>query len=336
MNEAYKIVFLNKFFEMEEQDTKIPNLDDANNILDNGLESNKTKIEKDIIPVKVIKRSTRRRLSENNKSILQSAIARKEKSFSEYSKPNKKITKQVKQKSPNEKKQDLLKANLSPSKKIDVTDKPILNKKQPESVDTLLTQSKNSESGLRRSQRTLSSDKDEASNKNENTIDRVQEFLNRHEIYSQTSKLCCCLENKEVFCESEMDLQFCSAIDSIGDKVIGCSRLIETANMLRPSTRIHFGVLCECHRLRLKKHNCCPTCGLYCTQGEFMECVNRHYFHKDCILSVEDKELCPHCGDFTRNIEVKITMHTSKNPVFLPVQKAYQSYCENSLFGLGS
>lgn len=52
------------------------------------------------------------------------------------------------------------------------------------------------------------------------------------------------------------------------DKLIGCTRLVDvtTVPMFRPSNRVPFGVFCKVHRNRLIRHNCCPTCGVFCTQ----------------------------------------------------------------------
>lgn len=52
------------------------------------------------------------------------------------------------------------------------------------------------------------------------------------------------------------------------DQLIGCTRLVDvtTVPMFRPSNRVPFGVFCKVHRNRLIRHNCCPTCGVFCTQ----------------------------------------------------------------------
>ncbi len=65
---------------------------------------------------------------------------------------------------------------------------------------------------------------------------------------------------------------FCTAVDSLRDKLVGCSRLVEIKNvpMCRPSTRVPFGVYCESHKQRLIRHNCCPTCGVFCTEVRIM------------------------------------------------------------------
>lgn len=91
--------------------------------------------------------------------------------------------------------------------------------------------------------------------------------------------------------------------------------------MLRPSVRVPYIILCEVHRERLIRHNCCPTCGLFCTQGRFTQCPSNHQYHRDCQTTGGHMACCPHCGQQTPEYDVMITMRCSKKPVFLPVQK---------------
>lgn len=65
---------------------------------------------------------------------------------------------------------------------------------------------------------------------------------------------------------------YCSAVDSIDDRLVGCSREVNTdiSPLLRPSQRIPYMSLCELHKNRLIRHNCCPTCGIFCTQVSCM------------------------------------------------------------------
>ncbi|XP_076275512.1 histone-lysine N-methyltransferase G9a isoform X2 [Rhynchophorus ferrugineus] len=262
----------------------------------------------------IVKRSSRRR-SIGNKSILQSAIARKERSFSDCNKSPKKASRQIKSK-------------VDEKKNVAEINEPVLNSVDDSNVNRkrlkLVEQSFScqKENGLRRSLRMISSEKEEAQ-KCLSDEELVKDYLEQYSLYRETSKLCCCLETKNIY--SELDSKFCSAIDSFDEKLIGCSRLVELKPlpMYRSSTRIPFGVFCETHIQRLRKHNCCPSCGFFCTQGEFLQCKFKHYFHKDCSIQMEDKALCPHCGDFTNNEVVKIKVHSLKPPVFLPVQMPY-------------
>lgn len=61
---------------------------------------------------------------------------------------------------------------------------------------------------------------------------------------------------------------YCTAIDSIEEKLVGCSRIadVKTIPLLRPSKRVPYQILCSLHKNRLMLHNCCPTCGIFCTQ----------------------------------------------------------------------
>ncbi|CAH1402619.1 unnamed protein product [Nezara viridula] len=115
--------------------------------------------------------------------------------------------------------------------------------------------------------------------------------------------------------------RYCRALDTFESRIIGCCNQIdENTPLLRPSKTIPMLLMCQVHIERLKRHNCCPTCGLFCTQGNFYQCKDYHFFHKECELKRDDCYLCPHCAseDF---IEVKLTLGSHQYPVFLPMQK---------------
>ncbi|XP_014284421.1 histone-lysine N-methyltransferase EHMT2 isoform X2 [Halyomorpha halys] len=115
--------------------------------------------------------------------------------------------------------------------------------------------------------------------------------------------------------------RYCRALDTFESRIIGCcSQIDENTPLLRPSKTIPMLLMCQVHIERLKRHNCCPTCGLFCTQGNFYQCKDYHFFHKECELKRDDCYLCPHCAseDF---IEVKLTLGSHQYPVFLPMQK---------------
>lgn len=65
-----------------------------------------------------------------------------------------------------------------------------------------------------------------------------------------------------------LDEVYCTAIDSIDGKLVGCNNVVDTeeSSLLRPSTRVPYITLCKVHYNRMLRHNCCPTCGLFCTQ----------------------------------------------------------------------
>lgn len=280
-----------------------------------------------------VKRTSKRRPTQHNKSIIQSAIARKEKSFEDYLKPKNKTTKVNKTKEVSlENNEDAINSSTpvkksvssSPSKSL-VSNKKLRKKDSGTSKNDLeidsMQMSLEPEPSLRRSQRTLSSDNKGAFS----TVDNSSNVDNLLKAQLE-SRLCKCTENKEIFMETDSESLFCTAVDSISDKLIGCSRLVDvkTVPMRRPSTRIPFSVFCDVHIQRLIKHNCCPTCGVFCTQGQFAECTSKHQFHKDCQLSIGNLKYCPHCGDSTKSKDVLVSMHSPKKPIFLPVQRSHQ------------
>lgn len=63
----------------------------------------------------------------------------------------------------------------------------------------------------------------------------------------------------------------CQAIDSIEGKQIGCCNPVlmnpeGDIKLQRPSVKVTYLMFCDVHAHRLLIHNCCPTCGLFCTQ----------------------------------------------------------------------
>ncbi|KAL1488388.1 hypothetical protein ABEB36_014862 [Hypothenemus hampei] len=251
---------------------------------------------------------TSRRVS--NKSVLQNAIARKEKSLLLEDKPrirHKRIKARVSAEEVNndpsqeQPKQKTNKSNVRSVKRR------TLPESETEEVDK----------AVRKSPRSLPSESKKLLTIPQEEVESKKGIL--------VSQLCKCTENKQLFMESELDTQFCMAVDSISGQLIGCSKEvnIREVSMVRPSVKIPFGVFCQSHKERLIRHNCCPICGVFCSQGNFLECKSKHYFHKDCILSLSGIKGCPHCGDSSPNAEIIINMHKSKNLVFLPVQRSH-------------
>lgn len=117
---------------------------------------------------------------------------------------------------------------------------------------------------------------------------------------------------------------YCTALDSVDNKVIGCSNQVDRDDvaMRRPSAQIPYIILCRLHKQRMVKHNCCPTCGLFCAQGKFIHCSNGHQYHRDCELLYEDKALCPHCASYGISYEVIITLNGKRNPSSTQTQKS--------------
>lgn len=64
------------------------------------------------------------------------------------------------------------------------------------------------------------------------------------------------------------EIFYCKAVDCVGDKLVGCNNILyeKEVPLFRTSTRVPFLCLCDVHKNRLYRHNCCPTCGVFCTQ----------------------------------------------------------------------
>lgn len=146
----------------------------------------------------------------------------------------------------------------------------------------------------------------------------------------------------------------CQAIDSIEGKQIGCCNPVMVVNdgdikLQRPSVKVTYLMFCDVHSHRLLIHNCCPTCGLFCTQvvnftcsefgttflvvssaphsctfliiqGKFVICESQHMYHRHCELLSEEKHICPHCGQPSPENEIAISIGQDKNPIFVPLQ----------------
>ncbi|XP_043507626.1 histone-lysine N-methyltransferase EHMT2 isoform X2 [Frieseomelitta varia] len=118
---------------------------------------------------------------------------------------------------------------------------------------------------------------------------------------------------------------YCTAIDSIDNRLIGCCNEVDSNDvaMRRPSTRVPFIILCRVHKERLLRHNCCPSCGLFCSHGRFVQCINGHQYHRECEIYPNKKGVCPHCGNETTAYDVMVTMSGLRKPVFIPTRKKF-------------
>lgn len=128
---------------------------------------------------------------------------------------------------------------------------------------------------------------------------------------------------------------FCCAIDEIEKRKIGCTNELTESliSLYRPSVKVSYMVLCSSHKKRLASHNCCSGCGLFCTQGTFVICDNKHFFHRNCatkyILNTPYDPnnpnytgptlllKCPHCGIDAPNYDYRVTMRCENLPVFV-------------------
>lgn len=118
---------------------------------------------------------------------------------------------------------------------------------------------------------------------------------------------------------------YCTAIDSIDNRIVGCCNEVDSNDvaMRRPSTRVPFIILCRMHKERLLRHNCCPSCGLFCSQGRFVQCTNGHQYHRECEIYPNKKGVCPHCGSETAAYDVLVTMNGMRRPVYIPTRKKF-------------
>ncbi|XP_071560297.1 histone-lysine N-methyltransferase EHMT2 [Temnothorax nylanderi] len=118
---------------------------------------------------------------------------------------------------------------------------------------------------------------------------------------------------------------YCTAIDSIDSRVVGCCNEVDANDvaMRRPSTRVPFIILCRMHKERLLRHNCCPSCGMFCSQGRFVQCANGHQYHRECEIYPNKKGVCPHCSSETAAYDVMVTMNGMRRPVFIPTRKKF-------------
>uniref|UniRef100_A0A6P5JXL5 [histone H3]-lysine(9) N-methyltransferase n=1 Tax=Phascolarctos cinereus TaxID=38626 RepID=A0A6P5JXL5_PHACI len=95
----------------------------------------------------------------------------------------------------------------------------------------------------------------------------------------------------------------CMATESVDNELGRCTNSVVKYELMRPSNNVQLLVLCEDHRGKMVKHQCCPGCGYFCTAGNFMECQPEssisHRFHKDCASYVNNTSYCPHCGEET-------------------------------------
>lgn len=93
----------------------------------------------------------------------------------------------------------------------------------------------------------------------------------------------------------------CMATDSVDNELNRCANRALKYELMRPSNKVQLLVLCEDHRGRMVKHQCCPGCGYFCAAGTFMECQPEssisHRFHKNCASQVKGTNYCPHCGE---------------------------------------
>ncbi|EMP28409.1 Histone-lysine N-methyltransferase EHMT1 [Chelonia mydas] len=118
----------------------------------------------------------------------------------------------------------------------------------------------------------------------------------------------------------------CMATESVDSELGRCTNSVVKYELMRPSNKVQLLVLCEDHRGRMVKHQCCPGCGYFCTAGTFMECQPEssisHRFHKNCASQVNDTSYCPHCGEeASKAKEVTIAKADTTSTVLLTYEQ---------------
>ncbi|XP_030382047.1 uncharacterized protein LOC115629669 isoform X2 [Scaptodrosophila lebanonensis] len=128
-----------------------------------------------------------------------------------------------------------------------------------------------------------------------------------------TKFICLCQKSSQYYARNAPDASYCCAIDNIDEQKIGCCNELsaEVHNLLRPSQRVGYMILCDEHKKRLQSHNCCAGCGIFCTQQSASS-------YTSPILVLK----CPHCGVDTPERTSTVTMKCQTLPVFLPTQKS--------------
>lgn len=86
----------------------------------------------------------------------------------------------------------------------------------------------------------------------------------------KTNFTCSCVESRPPMATAPPAATlYCQAVDSVGGKLVGCCLVASRKRFYRPSKKIPFMILCDSHRDRIRKHFCCPGCGLFCTQASY-------------------------------------------------------------------
>ncbi|CAH2100413.1 unnamed protein product [Euphydryas editha] len=148
---------------------------------------------------------------------------------------------------------------------------------------------------------------------------------------------CLCEEPTNIYAApSELkEPVFCQAVELVEGVRVGCSHALPAGApraLLRAGLRAPYVLACRLHAAQLRRHMCCPLCGLFCTQGIFYQCSKNHLFHLECGIQGGDAKQragCPHCGVHSYRwqpvncdyVRVRVDMHCSNKRVFLPDQR---------------
>ncbi|XP_039182989.1 histone-lysine N-methyltransferase EHMT1 isoform X6 [Crotalus tigris] len=125
----------------------------------------------------------------------------------------------------------------------------------------------------------------------------------------------------------------CMATESVDKELSRCTNRVLKYELMRASNKVQLLVLCEDHRGRMVKHQCCPGCGFFCMAGTFMECQPEsgisHRFHKDCTSHVKGMSYCPHCGEeASKAKEVTVAKADTTSSLLLTLEQKKPSASE--------
>ncbi|XP_026501150.2 histone-lysine N-methyltransferase EHMT1 isoform X1 [Vanessa tameamea] len=160
---------------------------------------------------------------------------------------------------------------------------------------------------------------------------------------------CLCEETSNIYAApSELkEPVFCQAVELVDGVRVGCSHALPPRApraLARAGLRAPYVLTCRLHAAQMRAHMCCPTCGLFCTQGIFFQCSKDHLFHLECGIQGGDskqKPGCPHCGVHSYRWQpvnreygrVRVDMQCSNKRVFLPDQR---EQCTPAFLGFSS
>lgn len=122
---------------------------------------------------------------------------------------------------------------------------------------------------------------------------------------------CSCIKKQPDIVISGNEPVKCMGVDAVDSRLSRCIYSVSVTMMMRPSKSSPLLALCDEHRERMMRHECCPGCGMFCAGGNYLICVSvakcPHRFHEDCMLSLYDEKCCLHCqGTMSQVREVNI------------------------------
>ncbi|XP_039269429.2 histone-lysine N-methyltransferase EHMT2-like [Styela clava] len=135
-----------------------------------------------------------------------------------------------------------------------------------------------------------------------NVRDNDTELQSHEQIagFHSTVEKCKCLEKSPHILHTGVYPIKCMGLDSVDGRLSQCINSVSTPMMMRSSRHSPLLALCDEHRERMLRHECCTGCGMFCAGGTYLICVQSsecpHRFHKDCMLLHHQTKHCLHCG----------------------------------------